>query len=40
MDEGRAAQCGTHEDLLSEEGIYRRMWNEQQKAGTWRLDAR
>lgn len=26
VDEGRIAQCGTHEELLGREGPYRRMW--------------
>jgi len=29
LEEGRVAQCGTHEELLREEGMYRRLWTIQ-----------
>jgi len=29
IDRGRVAQSGTHDDLISQEGIYRSLWNVQ-----------
>ncbi|MFV0413081.1 MAG: ABC transporter ATP-binding protein [Oscillospiraceae bacterium] len=37
LHKGRVQQAGTHSDLLAENGLYKRLWNEQQKAGNWRL---
>ncbi|MEL7622994.1 MAG: ABC transporter ATP-binding protein [Clostridiales bacterium] len=37
LNEGRLAEIGDHESLLAQNGLYRRMWEEQQKAGNWRL---
>lgn len=30
-------QRGTHEELLAEEGIYRRFWNASNRAGAWKI---
>lgn len=32
LENGRVAQCGTHEELASREGIYRRIWQLQSSA--------
>lgn len=37
LDDGRIAQAGRHEELLDQPGIYQRLWQEQQKAGSWRM---
>ena len=37
MDRGRLVEQGTHEKLLSENGIYRRMWDEYQQSTEWTL---
>jgi ATP-binding cassette subfamily B protein len=29
LDRGRIAQCGSHEELVSQEGLYRRLWQIQ-----------
>ncbi|PIE52030.1 hypothetical protein CSA37_08705 [Candidatus Fermentibacteria bacterium] len=35
LDKGRIVQQGTHEQLLVEGGLYRRMWNAHKRAGKW-----
>lgn len=37
LDEGRIAGHGTHSELLAENGLYAKLWNEQSKAGNWSL---
>lgn len=37
IDEGRLAQEGTHEELLAQEGIYKRFIKARQAAGSWSL---
>lgn len=38
LDDGVLVENGTHEQLLSRDaGLYRRMWQEQERAHTWKL---
>lgn len=37
LDGGRIAQAGRHDELLLKEGIYQKLWREQQRAGSWRM---
>ena len=37
LNEGYVQQAGTHSELLAEDGLYKKLWDEQQKAGSWRL---
>jgi ATP-binding cassette subfamily B protein len=37
MDEGRITQKGTHQSLLEEDGLYKELWNKQQKAMKWQI---
>lgn len=37
LDKGRVEQVGTHRELLSQGGLYGKLWEGQQKAGSWRL---
>lgn len=37
VDVGHIVQRGTHEELLAEEGIYRRFWNVSNRAGAWKI---
>lgn len=37
LEEGRITETGKHNDLLQNNGLYSRMWKEQQKAKGWRL---
>lgn len=37
VDGGHIVQRGTHEELLAEEGIYRRFWNASNRAGAWKI---
>lgn len=38
IEEGRVAQQGTHQSLLSEGGRYRSLWEAQQQVKSWRLE--
>ena len=37
LDDGRIAEEGTHSQLLSKGGRYAALWEDQQKAGSWKL---
>lgn len=37
VDSGRIAQCGTHIELVQQEGIYRKFWDIRQKSTNWTL---
>ncbi len=38
IDDGKIAQSGTHEELLAQDGLYKKMWNEYQKSIDWKLE--
>lgn len=35
VDAGRIVECGSHEELLAFNGVYKELWKEYQKAATW-----
>ena len=37
LDDGRIAEQGDHDTLLENGGIYAKLWNEQNYAGSWRI---
>jgi ATP-binding cassette subfamily B protein len=37
LDEGHVVQEGKHGELIAQEGMYRRFWEERQKARSWKL---
>ena len=37
LDEGRIVQQGTHNELIKEEGIYKRFVGERNKINSWKL---
>ncbi|MFD9961762.1 ABC transporter ATP-binding protein [Amycolatopsis sp. NPDC058986] len=37
LDEGRIAECGTHDELLAAGGRYAAFWTERSRAAQWRL---
>lgn len=37
LNEGHAAEEGTHEELLKKNGLYARMWEDYNKAAKWRI---
>ena len=37
VDRGRITERGTHEELLSLNGLYRKMWDDYQSAAQWRI---
>lgn len=39
LENGRVKETGIHEGLLSQNGLYARLWQEQSRAGNWRLTA-
>lgn len=39
VDNGKIVEQGTHEELLSEEKYYHRMWNEYQQSVSWKLSS-
>lgn len=39
LDDGRAVEQGTHDELIAADGLYARMWDEYQRAATWRISS-
>lgn len=37
LKEGCVSECGSHEQLLAKKGIYAKLWDEQNRAGSWRI---
>ena len=37
LNEGKVEEAGTHEELLSEHGMYARMWNDYNEAVQWKI---
>jgi ATP-binding cassette subfamily B protein len=37
LEAGRLVQHGTHNELIGQEGIYRRFWRERERARHWKL---
>ena len=37
LDDGKVIQQGRHEDLIKQDGMYLRFWQERQKARSWKL---
>ena len=38
LDDGQVIENGTHETLLQKGGMYARLWEDQSKAGSWRIN--
>ena len=39
FDNGEIVEIGTHSELLSQNGMYNKMWNEYQKSIDWKVSA-
>ena len=39
LEDGLIAEEGTHDELMRAEGLYRRMWDEQQQVRSWKFGA-
>ncbi|PYG89402.1 ATP-binding cassette subfamily B protein [Ruminiclostridium sufflavum DSM 19573] len=37
LENGEAKELGSHEQLLSQDGLYARLWEEQSRAGSWKI---
>ena len=37
VDKGRIAQCGTHDELMAQEGIYRKFVDSRRQAIGWKI---
>lgn len=37
LADGRILESGTHQELLQEDGMYAKLWNEQSSAGSWKI---
>jgi ATP-binding cassette subfamily B protein len=37
LDGGGIAELGRHDQLLAAGGLYARLWNQRQRASTWRV---
>ena len=37
LNEGKVAEEGTHADLLADQGLYARLWNDYQKSTQWKI---
>ena len=37
LDGGRLVQQGVHADLIAQEGLYQRFWQERERAKQWKL---
>lgn len=40
LDKGRIIEQGTHDDLMTVDGLYARLWNEQQRTKGWKFGAK
>jgi ATP-binding cassette, subfamily B, bacterial IrtB/YbtQ len=37
LDQGQISECGTHEALLQQNGLYAHLWNTQQRTSGWKI---
>jgi len=37
MENGKIVESGTHNELLTLGGVYKKLWSEYQKAANWRI---
>jgi len=37
LEDGQIIEQGTHDELMRAEGLYRRMWDEQQRVRAWKF---
>lgn len=37
LEDGRVRESGNHEELIRANGIYKKLWDEQNKAGSWQI---
>lgn len=39
LNQGSVQESGTHAELLSQEGLYAKMWAEYEQAASWKITA-
>ena len=39
LENGKLRESGVHEELLKKNNLYARLWEEQSKAGSWKICA-
>ena len=39
LNQGSVQESGTHAELLSQEGLYAKMWAEYERAASWKIAA-
>ena len=39
LDNGKAVETGTHEDLIKQNGLYKHIWDEYQTSINWKVGA-
>lgn len=37
VEKGQIAESGSHEELLTQNGLYKKLWNEYQRAANWKI---
>lgn len=37
LEDGRVRESGNHEELIRANGTYKKLWDEQNKAGSWQI---
>lgn len=40
IDQGKIAESGTHQELLGQGGLYKKLWDEYQQAANWKIGGR
>ncbi|MDD4369377.1 MAG: ABC transporter ATP-binding protein, partial [Oscillospiraceae bacterium] len=39
LDDGSVKETGSHDELLAQQGLYARLWEEQSRADSWQVQS-